>query len=70
MPCPICGGAFPKPASLGMITCENGHDFTMATLPGAMELFEEMMTMSLSVDDDNWTECEPPPLSSKRRGLE
>jgi hypothetical protein len=66
MTCPICGGSFPKPASLGMITCENGHRFTVATLPGAMELFEELM--SLSVDDDNWTECEPPPLSSERHG--
>ena len=29
MPCPQCGGRFPNPASMGVITCENGHSFTL-----------------------------------------
>lgn len=41
--CPLCGGGFPNPATLGTITCENGHLFTMKDLPGAMALFEIMM---------------------------
>lgn len=54
MPCPVCGGAFPELASHGAVTCENGHDFTMATLPGAMDLFNELSGRAMPEEEYDW----------------